>query len=238
MPINGGTIISKNKGDVIGNYVSGNNNFIVKNMLVLDNDHLENIGLNLLSPNHFKEYNNTTQNFESWVKNGYAFCLESIYHNKEYRRKDLISKLKKELEEKKYLLLLGQAGTSKTTLIMELMCDYFDNGFRVFYNLGNDQLKDENAIIQLLYDIGLANNKILVVVDNIQNPKLSLIFNVIKNFQSIYTDDIKNNLYFLVAARQPDFQWALERNIYGDSNVVLTAEEIFDNSHRYRCTLF
>ena len=69
---------------------------------------------------------------------------------------------------------MGESGTSKTTLLMEIMCDYFDKGYRVLYNLGDDDLRNTNTITEKVKELAYANNKILVVVDNVHRTKNGL----------------------------------------------------------------
>ena len=90
---------------------------------------------------------------------------------------------------------MGESGTSKTTLLMEIICDYFDEGYRVLYNLGDDDLKNTNTINRKNKRIGIdGNNKVLVVIDNVHSPQISLIFNVIKNLQPLNDRNKKDNI--------------------------------------------
>ncbi len=76
-----------------------------------------------------------------------------------------------------------------------------------------------------------ANNKILIVIDNTHSSKMALIFNVIKNLQSLNKEK-KNNLRFLLSARQPEFDWALERNLFQDISLVQKIKSLFDNDYK------
>ncbi|MER5174580.1 MAG: hypothetical protein ABJB76_07270 [Candidatus Nitrosocosmicus sp.] len=116
--------IKNNKGDLIGVGIDGNGNIIWKNVSIVI-EFSQDCGLTLLSPNHFIENSDIKEDVEKWKK-GFPFSLESIYQGKEYRREKVISKIKDKLEEKRRVLVLGMSGTSKTTLLMELMCNYFN----------------------------------------------------------------------------------------------------------------
>ncbi len=114
----------------------------MKNVDIVINELLEDCGITLLSQNHFKENTDTIENFQQWKEKGYSFSLESVYQGKEFRRGRVVNEIKSNLETKKRLLLLGESGTSKTTLLMEIICDYFNEGYTVLYNLGDDDLRN------------------------------------------------------------------------------------------------
>lgn len=54
-----------------------------------------------------------------------------MYNGEEFRREKTLKEIKNNLEAKKRLLILSKSGTSKTTLLKEIICDYFNDGFRV-----------------------------------------------------------------------------------------------------------
>ena len=102
------------------------------------------------------------------MKNGkkdFLFHLSQFINTKSINEKRVLQEIIEKLEEKKRLLLLGESGTSKTTLLMEIICQYFDDGYRILYNLDNDDLKNTNAITEKIKDLANANNRILVVID-------------------------------------------------------------------------
>ena len=59
---------------------------------------------------------------------------------------------------------------------MEIICDYFDKGFKVLYNLGAENIKNTNTITEKLKGLAYANNQILVVINDVHSHKSSLIF--------------------------------------------------------------
>ena len=101
------------------------------------------------------------------------------------------------------LLLLGKSGTSKSILLMDIMCHYFKNEFVVFYNFGEEEIKDvydlENSLRTRLKD----GNKILVAVDNVNDKKTATIFSVIDSLRSY--EEKKDNIRFILTGRQPEF---------------------------------
>jgi DNA replication protein DnaC len=113
---------------VIGIGVDGNGNIIGKNISIVVNEAQTRYGLSLLSPDYFNGHKSTEQDLENWRK-GFSFKLESIKQNLEFKRsitEDI--KLRLEGNQQHCILLLGESGTSKSTILMEIMCDYFDKG--------------------------------------------------------------------------------------------------------------
>jgi ABC-type polysaccharide/polyol phosphate transport system ATPase subunit len=108
--------------------VTGNGNTIFKATNVFINEMKQNYGLRFIEPNYFEMNKKTDQNFERWLS-GSEFKLPSIYRGLEYRRDRVLSEINKKLESQHRLLLLGESGTSKSTLLMETLCDYFDTDY-------------------------------------------------------------------------------------------------------------
>jgi tetratricopeptide (TPR) repeat protein len=228
--------ISENQGDVIGVGIDGNGNIIGKNVSIVINEFSQDCGLTLLSQNHFKENNDITESVEKWKK-GFPFSLESIYQKQEFRRERVVTEIITKLDEKKRLLILGESGTSKTTLLMEILCDCFDNGYMILYNFGRDSLRNTDSITTKIKGLANANNKVLIVIDDVQNAKLSLIFNIIDALQPL-NKSVKDKIHFLLAARQPEFDWILEKNLWGDTNTVQIIEQLFDENYKYSIPYF
>ena len=62
--------------------------------------------------------------------------------------------------------------------------------------------------------------------------KYALIFNVIEYACNPLKK--KEGQYPLsVAARQPEFDWTLERNLFGDNNMVQIIKALFDDDYKY-----
>ena len=220
--------IHSNQGDTIGVGVDGSGNIIGKNISVVINEFSQDCGLTLIAPNHFKDYTNTDENFNQWLDKGYPLSLESVYQGRELKRDRILNEIRDKLEEKKRLLILGESGTSKTILLNEVICEYFDKGYKILYNTGGDNLKDTNTIIEKIIGLALAGNRVLVVVDNVHTTHVSLIFHVVKNLNSL-NEEIRKNIRFLLAARLPEFTWALERNLFGDAMLVQIIKSLFGN---------
>ena len=85
------------------------------------------------------------------------------------------------------------------------------------------ELKDENIIIDKIKGLIDAKNKVLVVVDNVHTEKTTRIFNVIKNLPTSYKN---KDVLFLLAARQPEFKWMIERGT--DSSIIEKIKFLFD----------
>ncbi len=93
-------------------------------------------------------------------------------------------------------------------------------------------LKNTESITEKIKGLAYANNKILIVIDDVHSQKAALIFNVIKNIQSLNKEK-KENVLFLLAARIPEFYWALERNLYQDYTIIENINSLFDEHHKY-----
>ena len=86
---------------------------------------------------------------------------------------------------------------------MDIMCHYFKNNYIVFYNYGEEEIKDvynlENSLRNRLKD----GNKILVAVDNVHDKRTATIFSVIDSLRSY--EEKKDNIRFILTGRQPEF---------------------------------
>jgi len=132
------------KGDIIDLQVDGNGNIIGKdiygNKIVIVNNIIQrDYGLTLIPPSYFQSH--THANLEQWKK-GFSFSLESIKQEKEFRRENLLKEIKEQLEKHTRLIMVGESGFSKTTFLMEIICDYYDNGYKILYNFGSEEIKN------------------------------------------------------------------------------------------------
>ena len=76
--------------------------------------------------------------------------MPSIMEEKEFRWCTLIDDIKRRLEGKHRLLLAGEAGTSKTTILMEVLTDYFEVGYEILYNLEGDEIKNCPQLVHFI----------------------------------------------------------------------------------------
>jgi tetratricopeptide (TPR) repeat protein len=157
-------------------------------------------GLNWLHADYFQFHTNTEKDFENWKK-GFSFELQSIKMKKELRR-EVIDDITKKLDNEGKLLILGESGTSKTTILMEIMCDFFDRGFEIFYNYGDSDIRNMNKLINLIEAILKDGNKILVAIDNAHEERTSPVFYVI---DKIFSSHLTGNLKLILTARLPEF---------------------------------
>ena len=143
----------------------------------------------------------TTKDMENWKK-GFPFQLPSIRQEKEFRRTALINEIKSRLVDKRRLLLVGESGTSKTTLLMEILTDYFDEGYEILYNLDASEIKNGPQVARFINKRLQRGDKILVIVDNVHSVRTSPIFYAMDEISSsIYIQ----NIMFLLAARIPEY---------------------------------
>ncbi len=221
--------IRADKGDVIGVGVSGDGNVIIKDLSVVINQ-ARGYGLTLIRTNHFKENSDTDSNFEDW-KNGFNFTPESIYFKREYRRATVLDEIIKGLEKRQRLLLLGESGTSKSTLLMEVVCYYFDKRYKVLYSEGNEEPRELDHIAEFIRDLIRGGNKVLVAVDNVHDKKMASVFYVIKLLQSF---NKRQNVIFLLSARQPEYRSLLEKGKFTlEDNYRHAIESLFVNAPVY-----
>ena len=221
--------IRADQGDVIGVGVDGSGNIIGKNISVVINQ-ARGYGLTLLSPNHFIENSNTDPNFEDW-KNGFNFTPESIYFKREYRRESVLDEIRRGLEKQQRLLLLGESGTSKSTLLMEIVCYYFDKGYKVLYSEGNEELREPENIAEFIRDLIRGGNKVLVAVDNVHDKKMASVFHIINLLRSFNKIE---NVIFLLSARQPEYNSLLEKGKFTLEDKYRHAiESLFVNAPNY-----
>ena len=230
-------------GNVTVTIVEGNNN----QTQVSIGDFIEKTnrecGLRLIYEDDLKKNSNTTSNFNDWLK-GFSFDLRSVYHKREYRREKVIDNIKKKLEEKQRLLILGESGTSKTILLMEILCDYlkrgfFKKGYKILHNLDpttTGEIKNleylENTLLLLVKD----GNNVIVIVDNVHNKSISTIFSLIQKMNNDHENKL-SKIRFLLSARQPEFGWAMDRGIF-DSDTIERIDLLFDDDKRYSIPYF
>ncbi len=189
------------EGDVIGIGVSGNGNIIGKDITLVMNQ-VQTFGLNLLSTNYFREYKSGDQDIIDW-KNGFSFKLESIKEKKELRR-SVVDTVRKNLEREYNLLILGESGFSKSTILMEIMCEYYEEGYKILYNFGDVEIKNSSELVKFIEELLTAGNKTLVAIDNVHNERTAAIFHVIDQLSN---HSLHKNLFFILTARLPEFDW-------------------------------
>ena len=122
---------------------------------------------------------------------------------------------------------------------MEILCDYLKKGYKIFHNLdlgGTTEIKNlehiENTIIELVQN----GNNVIVIVDNIHNKTNANTFTLIKKLRDDNEDKL-NKIKFLIAAREPEFGWAMDRGIF-DSETSEKINMLFDNEKKYRLPYF
>lgn len=152
--------------------------------------------------NYFDEHIYTTSDTENW-KNGFEFRLPSIMQKKEFRRCALVNQIKGKLEETRRLLLVGESGSSKTTILMEILTDYFVDGYEILYNLDGTEIKNSPQLVSFIEKRLEYGDKILVVVDNVHSGRTSAIFYAMDEIISRFT--YIQNIMFLLAAQIPEY---------------------------------
>jgi tetratricopeptide (TPR) repeat protein len=193
--------ISNSAGVIIGSNINVEGGINVTTVI----QEIKSSGLKYLPPDYFQvNLRSSYQGFDKW-KNGFPFKLQDIMHGHHFQRTDLLNDIINKLEDNNgnhALLLLGKSGTSKSILLMDIMCHYFKNNFVVFYNFGEEEIKNlydlENSLKSRLKD----GNKILVAVDNVNDKRTAAIFSIIDSLRSY---EEKDNIRFILTGRQPEF---------------------------------
>jgi tetratricopeptide (TPR) repeat protein len=227
-------------GNVTVTIIEGNNNKTELNIDGFTKRFAQDCGLRLIYNDYFKQDNNTSTNFQEWLK-GFQFNIKSIYHGREFRRETLINSIKEKLEDSQRLLLLGESGTSKTILLMEILCDYLKKGYKILHNL-DFSISTSGEITNLEYIentlLGLIKNEknVIVIVDGIHNKTISNIFSLIQKIKNDHEDKL-DKINFLLSARQPEFDWAMDRGIF-DSQTIERIDIFFEDEKRYNIPYF
>ena len=111
---------------------------------------------------------------------------------------------------------------------MEIMCDYFDNGYVVLYNFGDEEPKNAMEIVHFIRNLVKAGNKVLIAVDNVHDKKMAIIFYIISILEGFIN---KENIIFLLTARLPEYSWLLEKKLSEiDAQTYRDAIESFDEN--------
>ena len=225
-------------GNVTVTIVEGNNNKTELSIGSFIEKITRDCGLQLIYEDKYKNDSNTSTNFKDWL-DGFPINIKSVYYEREFRRNALLDNIREQLESKGRFLILGESGTSKSIILMEILCDYLKKGYKIFHNLdlgGTTEIKNlehiENTIIELVQN----GNNVIVIVDNIHNKTNANTFTLIKKLRDDNEDKL-NKIKFLIAAREPEFGWAMDRGIF-DSETSEKINMLFDNEKKYRLPYF
>jgi ABC-type multidrug transport system fused ATPase/permease subunit len=131
-------------------------------------DLYQSYGLKWLPHNYFEDHRSTKEDFSRWM-DGFSFELESIKDKQDFRRNTIIDYVTSKLESQHRLLIVGESGTSKSTILYEIICDYFDKGYEILYNFGNTELKNDEILVEFIESLLNEDNRLLVAVDNIHS---------------------------------------------------------------------
>jgi Tfp pilus assembly protein PilF len=154
-------------------------------------------GLHVIDKDYFKKNNG---NFEEW-KSGYPFNIFAIKEKLEFRREKVLSDVRKLLESNHKIMLIGERGTSKSTVLMEIVCDYLDMGYWALYN-DRDDLTNSDMAVKFIKGLLKSGKKIIVAVDDVHKAGKAAIFSIIEEMEW-YTNT--ENLRFILTAEQPEY---------------------------------
>ena len=154
-------------------------------------------GLVYLYPNYFDNYNK--DNLEDW-KNGFEFNLFPIKTGQEIKREHVLREILSKLKSQLLLILVGELGSSKTTILNEIVC-YFNSSDYYTFLVENIEPKDVSVITTSLERFLNRKKKIFVACDNILSQKAISLLEIIKK---INQHRFRGNIKFLVTAISPD----------------------------------
>ena len=163
--------------------------------------------------------------------------LEAIYYDKEFKREDVLATIISKLNYQRCLLLLGESGSSKTTILNEVICHYFKQNYTVFYSYGDKEVSNPEKIRDTIEDTVTRGNKVLIAADNMHDKNMSAIFNVIELLKSFNKFE---DIVFLLTARLPDYDWftkfgldILQDRVYKDAIRKFESDPTFKYSLNY-----
>jgi tetratricopeptide (TPR) repeat protein len=179
----------------------------------LENDLLQRYGLSWLQPDYFQLYKSTEKDLEQWEK-GFPFNLAAIKDEKEFRRTKLLDNIKSRLEVQRSLSLVGGSGTSKSTILMEFMCDYFDAGYEILYNNGPSDIEGGDQLVNFIENMLKNDQKVFVAVDDAHDESKSLIYYVMDKILSISDLKLVQNIRFLITAQIPEYDLFVKERMF------------------------
>jgi tetratricopeptide (TPR) repeat protein len=121
-------------------------------------------GFELLTNKYFQDHRSQDDELEDW-KSGSSFQLTGIKEGKEFERKDLLTNVSTRLEKDGSILLVGGHGTSKSTLFMQTVCRYLEEGYKILYNRGSDGLHNPRQLPLFIEKILSSGYKLIIAVD-------------------------------------------------------------------------
>lgn len=167
------------------------------------------VGLELLNPIYFEQHKRVQENVKGWY-DGYPLSLESIYYDNEFKRDNLLNEIISKLNVQKHLILVGEAGSSKTTLLNEVICYFFKQNYTIFYSYGDKEINDPEKIRDTIEDTIRNGKKVLIAVDNVHESKMLAIFQVIELLESF---DMNEHVIFILTARLPEYNDLLDKRL-------------------------
>lgn len=168
-----------------------------------------NKGLNLLTQEYFDNYISDDKNLENW-KRGFDFQLQDIKSNKHFKRVDLVRNIIDKLEGEHTLLITGTQGIGKTTILMEIICELFEKGKTVLFNLDNSELPPISDLIGFLEEVLENNTEPYIVIDNVHSLNMAIIFHL---WDKLSSHSKGNKIKFLFSARQPAYDRLIQNNL-------------------------
>ena len=183
----------------------------------------------LYTPKYFEKNETTSEDLEAW-RNGFPFGIESIKANKEFRRIELIKQITDQLNKNRNLIIVGESGSSKSTILMEIICNYVDRGHIVLYNEGTELVNYE-MLIELIESLLTSGAKVLVSMDNVHSVGTAPIFRVMDQLSHF---ELRENVRFLLTARHPDYDKLIDQQMHEVHPIFRPSIEKFNDPNYTR----
>ena len=87
---------------------------------------------------------------------------------------------------------------------MEIVCEYFDCGYKILYNFGETEIKNSVELVKFIEELLKGRNRVLIAVDNVHSERTAAIFYIIDQLSNY---ELSKNLLFILTARLPEFDW-------------------------------
>jgi tetratricopeptide (TPR) repeat protein len=164
----------------------------------------------LITADYFDSHKSTERDFEVW-KSGFSFELEAIREKKEFRRNEVLEQIEAKLENQQKLLIVGESGTSKSTVLMEVICDYVDKGYWVLWNRGRTQISNSDLLGRFIEGLLKSGKKVMIAVDNVHSIGTAAIFHIMNGLEK---SKYFKNVRFILTARLPDFDQFISDDLH------------------------
>ena len=152
-----------------------------------------------INPTYFITH--TNENVNEWKK-GFSMNLVSIKKKKHFTRDNILINILQKLNQKNFLILIGQSGYSKSIVLNEILCHYHESHFLVFKLDGKQLISYPVEIMKNLEYLMSLKKKIFIAIDNAHSVNSIALYYIIDEIQSHQNSEY---IKFVLTAKQPEF---------------------------------